>query len=77
MAEIIRSSKAYKIRIGANGPSRKARTNSMHYVITIPSDIAELVKDKEFIFELTDEGILLRPAEKVSPVSRPLPEWVK
>lgn len=75
MTEIVRGSYSYKIRLGANGPSRKAKTNSLHYIITVPSNIAELVKDRRFSCELTDEGILFRPIEKTKPIS--VPDWVE
>ena len=74
MTEIIRGSHQYKIRLGAEGPSRRAKTKSLHYEITVPSNVAELVKDQLFSCELTEEGILFRPVGKVTTMR--VPKWV-
>lgn len=68
--------KTYKIRRFQNGKS-KAGNAFFNYSLTIPTEIAEkLPKDMRFSCELTDVGILFRPATEVEePVQ--LPTWAK
>ena len=76
MPELIQSQKSYKMRKGATGPSRKGKTKSEHYVLTVPVEIGDMLCGRSFTCELTNDGILYRPAEKVAPYTLPTPEWV-
>jgi hypothetical protein len=68
------SGRSYKIRKGANGPSRRARTKHVAYEITVPTEIAERLLDHTFSCRLTDDGILFRPLPLAKP--NPVPAWV-
>jgi len=70
------SFKSYKIRKFQNGRNKDGEP-FINYSLTIPSPIAEkLPEDMHFECELTDDGILFRPAvEEVVDVN--LPGWAK
>ena len=70
------SFKSYKIRKFQNGRNKDGDP-FINYSLTIPSPIAEkLPEDMHFECELTDDGILFRPAvEEVVDVN--LPGWAK
>jgi len=68
--------RTYKIRKFTNGRSKEGATFT-NYSLTIPAPIAEkLPDDMLFECELTDEGILFRPAQ-ASPEQVELPAWAK
>lgn len=70
------SYKTYKIRRFKNGRSKDGQTFT-NYSITIPVEIAsQLPDDIRFVCELTDSGILFRPAEKEE-TGIELPSWAK
>lgn len=68
--------RTYKIRKFQNGKARDGTTFT-NYSLTIPAPIAEkLPDDMVFECELTEEGILFRPA-RPSDEQIELPEWAK
>lgn len=71
------SDKTYKIRKFVNG-RRKTGEPFTNYSLTIPVQIAEKLPDGiRFTCELTDEGILFRPAVRVEDDAISLPSWAK
>lgn len=68
--------KTYKIRQFANGKN-KAGQPFINYSLTIPSHVAEaLPDDMTYACELTDEGILFKPAQSEAE-QVVLPDWAK
>jgi hypothetical protein len=68
--------RTYKIRKFENGSSQSGKT-FVNYSLTVPSEVAELVPDDmRFECEMTQEGILFRPA-KQEPAEVELPSWAK
>lgn len=68
--------KTYKIRKFQNGKN-KAGDPFINYSLTIPSAVAEaLPEDMQFACELTDEGILFKPAQSEAETVQ-LPAWAK
>ena len=65
--------RTYKVRSFVNGRS-KAGQPFVNYSLTIPTDIARhLPDDVAFTCEVTDEGVLYRPA--LAPAAPALPVW--
>lgn len=63
--------RTYKIRKSVSGPSRRTV-----YRLTVPPDVAKAIpEDAEFVVELTEEGLLYRPAEDAPEPE--LPSWAK
>jgi hypothetical protein len=68
--------KTYKIRKFQNGKNKKGDP-FINYSLTIPSNVAEsLPEDITFSCELTEDGILFRPASPESE-SVNLPSWAE
>lgn len=69
-------SKTYKIRRFQNGKN-KAGKPFVNYSLTIPSHIADaLPEDVQFTCELTEDGIVFRPATAERETVA-LPSWAK
>ena len=65
----------YKIRKFENGRSKKSGEAFVNYSLTVPSHIArELPEDVQFTVELSEDGILFRPATEEQ-LATQMPAW--
>lgn len=61
--------KTYKVVKSGGTPGHES-----HH-ITVPSPFGEMLHGRKFTFELTDEGLLYRPAE--TPHEPDVPAWMR
>ena len=68
--------KTYKIRRYENGSAKKTGKTFVNYSLTVPNHIAEMVPAGiVFECEMTDDGILFRPA--VTETVTEVPTWAQ